>query len=136
MTQFLGFKNYGDEYKVTLGLASYGKPIYFDKIKDNLFINDKKEIIWLLCLDFFNHHIMILDIITGNDLIIDQIYSDKLTNLLKRNQDIENFKKNFCILIIQKIYEYFFKKIINKIMSKNYSNLIPNGWLCSNLLCK
>ena len=50
MTQFLGFKNYGDEYKV-MGLASYGKPIYFDKIKDNLFINDKKEI-FKLNLDF------------------------------------------------------------------------------------
>ena len=25
MTQYLGFKNYGDEYKV-MGLSSYGKP--------------------------------------------------------------------------------------------------------------
>ena len=95
MTQFLGFKNYGDEYKV-MGLASYGKPIYFDKIKDNLFINDKKEI-FKLNLDFFNHHKK-LRYITGNDLIIDQIYSDKLTNLFEKEiKDIENFKK-FCIL--------------------------------------
>ena len=36
MTQFLGFKNYGDEYKI-MGLAAYGKPIYFEKIKINLF---------------------------------------------------------------------------------------------------
>ena len=32
MTQFLGFKNFGDEYKA-MGLASYGKPLYFKKIK-------------------------------------------------------------------------------------------------------
>lgn len=31
-TQFLGFKSYGDEYKV-MGLASYGKPIYKDRVK-------------------------------------------------------------------------------------------------------
>ena len=32
MTQFLGLKNFGDEYKA-MGLASYGKPLYFKKIK-------------------------------------------------------------------------------------------------------
>ena len=31
MTQYLGFKNYGDEYKV-MGLSSYGKPKYVDLI--------------------------------------------------------------------------------------------------------
>ena len=41
MTQFLGYNNYGDEYKI-MGLAAYGEPKYFDKIKDNLFENDKK----------------------------------------------------------------------------------------------
>ncbi|MFM7851953.1 MAG: carbamoyltransferase N-terminal domain-containing protein, partial [Flammeovirgaceae bacterium] len=30
-TQYLGFPHYGDEYKV-MGLAPYGKPIYFDQI--------------------------------------------------------------------------------------------------------
>ena len=110
-----------------MGLASYGKPIYFDKIKDNLFINDKKEI-FKLNLDFFNHHKKNFRYITGNDLIIDQIYSDKLTNLFEKEiKDIENFKKNFASSI-QKIYEYFFKKIINKIISKNYSeNLVFAG---------
>jgi carbamoyltransferase len=32
ITQFLGFWNYGDEYKV-MGLAAYGKSIYLDKFK-------------------------------------------------------------------------------------------------------
>ena len=46
MTQFLGYNNYGDEYKI-MGLAAYGEPKYFDKIKDNLFENDKKNLIKL-----------------------------------------------------------------------------------------
>ena len=54
MTQFLGFKNYGDEYKV-MGLAAYGSPKYFDKIKDNLFKNNNK-LIFELNLKYFNHH--------------------------------------------------------------------------------
>lgn len=32
VTQFLGFPNYGDEYKV-MGLAPYGKPIYLDRFE-------------------------------------------------------------------------------------------------------
>ena len=53
ITQFLGFKNYGDEYKI-MGLAAYGTPLYFDKILSNIFIQDKKE--FKLNLKFFNHH--------------------------------------------------------------------------------
>jgi carbamoyltransferase len=38
-TQFLGFKNYGDEYKV-MGLSALGSPIYADKIKKYLIKNE------------------------------------------------------------------------------------------------
>jgi carbamoyltransferase len=38
ITQFLGFWNYGDEYKV-MGLAAYGKPIYLDKFKKIVKLN-------------------------------------------------------------------------------------------------
>ena len=40
ITQFLGFKNYGDEYKV-MGLASYGEPNYMDQF-EKLVKYDKK----------------------------------------------------------------------------------------------
>ena len=53
MTQFLGFNNYGDEYKI-MGLAAYGKAKFFDKIKDNLFI-DKSNDLFNLNLEYFNH---------------------------------------------------------------------------------
>ena len=41
-TQLIGFKNYGDEYKM-MGLSSYGKPIYYEKILNNVFNNQKKN---------------------------------------------------------------------------------------------
>ena len=57
MTQFLGFKNYGDEYKV-MGLASYGDPIY----KERLYkvINSNKNF-FELNLNYFDHHKTVID---------------------------------------------------------------------------
>lgn len=53
MTQFLGFPEYGDEYKV-MGLAAYGKPVYLDKMRK--IIRLKSEGQFELDLDYFLHH--------------------------------------------------------------------------------
>lgn len=52
-TQYLGFSNYGDEYKV-MGLASYGKPVYLDEFSEILTF--EKENYFKLNLDYFRHH--------------------------------------------------------------------------------
>ena len=52
MTQYLGFKNYGDEYKV-MGLAPYGEPKLYNEISD-LIIKDKNN--FKLNLKYFIHH--------------------------------------------------------------------------------
>jgi carbamoyltransferase len=44
-TQFLGFPHYGDEYKV-MGLAPYGEPTYFEKIKQVLKFEDNGLFSW------------------------------------------------------------------------------------------
>ena len=49
-TQFLGFNNYGDEYKI-MGLSALGSPIYADKIKKYLI---KSEYPLRLNLKYFN----------------------------------------------------------------------------------
>ena len=53
LTQFLGFKNYGDEYKI-MGLAPYGKPKYVEKLRDIIFIKNKGK--FELNLDYFKFH--------------------------------------------------------------------------------
>ena len=53
LTQFLGFKNYGDEYKV-MGLASYGKPTYKEQFSE--LINYNEENYFKLNLNYFTHH--------------------------------------------------------------------------------
>lgn len=54
MTHYLGFKNYGDEYKV-MGLAPYGKPRYLKQIRKLVCI--KNDGTFKLNLDYFTHHL-------------------------------------------------------------------------------
>lgn len=51
-TQFLGFLNFGDEYKV-MGLAAYGKPAYLDEFRKMVFLKPKGK--FELNLDYFVH---------------------------------------------------------------------------------
>lgn len=53
MTQYLGFMNYGDEYKV-MGLAPYGKPTRADEVRKLL--AHKADGSYELSLDYFRHH--------------------------------------------------------------------------------
>jgi carbamoyltransferase len=53
LTQFLGFHNYGDEYKV-MGLAPYGKPIYIEQMRK--IVKLKSNGTFELNLDYFRHH--------------------------------------------------------------------------------
>ena len=129
MTQFLGFKNYGDEYKV-MGLAAYGTPKYFDKIKDNLFIDNNKYT-FELNLKYFNHHKNDFKYIAEDTLIIDKIFNPKILKLFSLElNNIENkdrFTKDFAASV-QKIYEYYFEKIIRHIYEQKFSkNLVYAG---------
>lgn len=118
VTQFLGFQHYGDEYKV-MGLSSYGKPIYFEKILQNLFIKDE---LFKLNLSFFNH--------TKNDYKYDYrsnikketIFSNKLNSLFFEEMQNKNitFKEDFAASA-QKVFEHFFVKIL-LFIKKNFEN--------------
>ena len=124
MTQFLGYKNYGDEYKI-MGLAAYGKPIYYKKILTNLFKSDQK--LFSLNLEFFNHHKKDFKYIADENLLIDEIFNSKLKILFSEEIKEKNFQKDFACSV-QNVYEFFFKKIISIILKKNYSkNIVYSG---------
>ena len=53
MTQYLGFPNYGDEYKI-MGLAACGKPNYLDALRTIVRLEAKGR--FSLNLDYFQHH--------------------------------------------------------------------------------
>lgn len=52
ITQFLGFPNYGDEYKV-MGLAPYGKPTYVEAMKEIVKLENNGK--YSLNLKYFQH---------------------------------------------------------------------------------
>lgn len=66
MTDYLGFRSNNDEYKV-MGLASFGKPEYFEKLKDVMRINADGEI--RLNRSYFDKYFR------GKDYVNDKFYS-------------------------------------------------------------
>ncbi|HKR64967.1 MAG TPA: carbamoyltransferase C-terminal domain-containing protein, partial [Thermoanaerobaculia bacterium] len=79
MTQYLGFPNYGDEYKV-MGLAPYGKPAFLREMRDIVIVKDGR---FALNLDYFTHHTIGLDMVwQGGSPVIGPVYSEKLIEAL------------------------------------------------------
>ena len=113
-TQFLGFKNYGDEYKV-MGLASYGKPIYKDRI---IKILKNKKNFFKLDLNYFDHHQSIIDYdFESGYPFFDDLYTLKIEKLFGKarniNEPIKQIHKDIAAslqtgfeeVVIQKLYD-------------------------------
>ena len=120
-TQFLGFKNYGDEYKV-MGLAAYGKPLYVDRIIKIL--EDKKKF-FKLDLEYFDHHQSVIDYDFESGFpFFDDLYSSKLEKLFGKartaNQPVEQIHKDIAASL-QKGFEEVVIKKLNQI-NKKYNN--------------
>lgn len=52
ITRYLGFPSSGDEYKV-MGLAAFGKPVYFDRLQDLVILKDDGT--YKLNMKYFNY---------------------------------------------------------------------------------
>ena len=144
ITQYLGFLKYGDEYKV-MGLAPYGEPIYYEKIK-NLLIK-KKDGLFNLNLNYFLHHTGNVEMtwLTGEPKI-GLVYGKKLIELLgpsRENDDkIEQHHMDIAAST-QKIYEEFLFDMANNLYEKNKNdslclsggcgmNSVANGKILNN----
>ncbi len=115
-TQFLGFRNYGDEYKV-MGLASYGRPIYCDRVKKVL---KKDENFFKLSLKYFSHNNIFMDYdFNSGSPFFGDLYSENLEKLFGKprflNEPITKFHKDLAASF-QKVFEDI---IINKLQSLN-----------------
>ncbi len=85
MTQYLGFMNYGDEYKV-MGLAPYGKPTRADEVRKVL--AHKADGSYELSLDYFRHHTDSLNYQWENGSPkFDALFSAKIVELLGPPRD-------------------------------------------------
>ena len=134
-TQFIGFKNYGDEYKM-MGLSSYGKPKYHDVIEKYIFKNEKNI---NLNLKYFNHTDRNFSYKFSGEPNQSQLFNNKIKDIFKINNfkingEITDIQKDLAASV-QKIFEKKFEKIIKKINKINFSkNLVYAGGCALNSL--
>ena len=122
ITQFLGFKNYGDEYKI-MGLAPYGKPTFVDKLKKIIQLNSDGT--FKLNLDYFKFYKQNFSYKwDAGEIKIEDLYSKQLINLLgkekNKKDEINDFHKDLAHSA-QKVYEEAFLNILNNLFKK-YKN--------------
>ncbi len=128
ITQFLGFNKYGDEYKV-MGLSSYGKANFKDKISKMVFSTKKG---YELNLKYFIHHKK--NIIKKNNngqIEYEKLYSNELIKILgkerKKNDPITDTHKDIA-KSAQIVYEEIFINLLNNLYNKyKIKNLTLSG---------
>jgi carbamoyltransferase len=126
ITQFLGFKKYGDEYKV-MGLAAYGRPRFLQELRQVLLARDGRG--FSLNLRYFVHHVQGVSMSwSGAEPTMSDVYSLHLEALLgparrpgepllERHQDIA--------ASAQALYEEFFFRMLWKLYRQS-----PTANLC------
>lgn len=119
LTQFLGFKNYGDEYKV-MGLSAYGEPKYLDEMREILKQdNFSEDNLFQLELKYFQHHTKGAGMEWDNGSpTIQDIFSEKMCDLLgpSREKGDELTQKHMDIASsMQRRFEEVVFKILNRL---------------------
>ena len=134
-TQLLGFNNYGDEYKI-MGLSSYGDPEFFELIKKNIF---KEQSLFSLNIKYFNHINKNFQYKFTGQPKQNTIFNNEIFKLFKKEelQDDQHYNKYKANIAssVQKVFEFFLKKICEEIIKINFSrNLVYAGGCALNSL--
>ena len=116
LTQFIGFPNYGDEYKV-MGLAPYGKPEFMSEMRK--IVNSFSGGGFTLDLSYFRHH---KEKVTyewdGGSPVIGALFSEKLEDLLgparKKGEPLTQRHKDIAHSV-QAMYEEVFFSLLNSL---------------------
>jgi carbamoyltransferase len=132
MTQYLGFLNYGDEYKV-MGLAAYGNPSCRTAIERLLSLRNDGS--FALNLQFFRHHHE--DIAYewhGGEPVCGSLFSRTLVDALgpPRNPDepIEDRHRNLAFAT-QAVYEDGFFHLLNTLQRRHGHTTIALAGGCA-----
>ncbi len=115
ITQYLGFSQYGDEYKV-MGLAPYGKPLLVDHLRKLLSVQEDGR--FELSLEYFRHHTELVPYQWNNGApVFSDTFSSALEALLgpRRVKD-EPVEQRHCDIAhsAQVVYEEAFFQILRQ----------------------
>lgn len=134
LTQYLGFMNYGDEYKV-MGLAPYGKPSVLEKMRQIVRLKPKGK--FELNLDYFLHHSEGVSMVWDDgEPKIGKVYSDRLVSLLGpvrgKDEPLSDYHMDLAASA-QAMYEEAFFHILNHVQQETGSpNLALAGGCAMN----
>lgn len=136
MTQFLGFWNYGDEYKV-MGLSAYGKPMYINEMRKTIKLLNNG--LFELNTSFFTHDEEGVEMVWDEGSPkIGKLFSDKLVGLFgkprEKDETITEHYQNVA-RAVQDVYEEAFFHILNETYKKiKIENLALAGGCIQNSL--
>ena len=116
LTQYLGFPNYGDEYKV-MGLAPYGEPHFMAEMRQIVKLEDGGA--FSLNLDYFRHHREKIAYEWENgEPAFSDLYSPQLAELLgparKKENELTQRHKDLA-RSVQAMYEEAFFHLLNRL---------------------
>lgn len=119
VTQYLGFPNYGDEYKV-MGLAPYGQPRFLEHMRKLVLLDEGGR--YKLDLDYFRHSKELVPYQWDNGSpTFEDLFSPKLEDLLgpRRAKDspVEQLHKDIA-RSAQAMYEEAFFHLLNTAHAK------------------
>ena len=137
ITQYLGFWNYGDEYKV-MGMTAYGNPRFVSEMRElvKLTENGKFE----LNVDYYNHPVEGVSMeFNGGYPVIGPVFSNKMNILLgkprEKDDPIEQIHKDIACSA-QQVYEDALFHMLLQLNKDHpeYSNLCLSGGAAQNSL--
>ena len=119
MTQWLGFPNYGDEYKV-MGLAPYGEPVFMQAMREMVHLQPDGS--FRLNLAYFRHHKARIAYEWSNgEPRFDALYSEELLRLLgparRKDDPLEQRHKDIA-RSVQAMYEEAFFHLLNTVQQQ------------------
>ena len=123
-TQYLGFQNYGDEYKV-MGLSAYGEPSYIWELEQILSV--KPNGMFEMNMDMFLHTSNVEMSWNNTSPVIGRLFSDRMVKLLgpERAPSEEISKRHKDIAAsVQVIYERAFFSLLNTLYKKTGMNAV------------
>lgn len=134
ITQYLGFPNYGDEYKL-MGLAPYGEPKYVDKLRELVTLEPTGG--YKLNTRFFRHHKEYVPYQWENGSpVFSDLFTPDLEQLLgprrKKDASLEQYHRDLARSAQALYEEAFFNLILAARKGRDIKNIVLAGGCANN----
>lgn len=131
LTQFIGFPNYGDEYKV-MGLAPYGTPVFLPQMRQIVRLEPDGS--FKLDLSYFRHHREVVEYEWENGSpSVGTLFSAQLEDLLgsaRRKDEPLTQRHRDIAHSVQAMYEEAFFHLLNVLHARHHLDAVTVAGGC------